>query len=141
MKRTQACPWSFCYIYYIFMYAREKIFDRLSLGVIPSLPFFFSSSVPLFVVLTCLIAVPDCLRVVVSSPSFLPESPSFPSLRFFLPLLPFFSFFSPFFCLSLLSIPLFFSFFFIFLKKVAETFCGYLKSSYLCTRFPQGGLD
>ena len=34
-----------------------------------------------------------------------------------------------------------FLFFLYFFKKVAETFCGYLKSCYLCTRFPQGGLD
>ena len=65
--------------------------------------------------------------------------PLFPFLALFPPLASVFSFFSPFFCLSLLSVPVFL-FFLYFFKKVAETFCGYLKSCYLCTRFPQGGL-
>ena len=129
---TLKCDYTL-YIYYGAAHHRSPVFFC---------PFFRTIAlfVPLFVVLTCLIAVPDCLRVVVSSPSFLPESPSFPSLRFFLPLLPFFFFFAFFLPFSPFR-PCFSLFFFIFLKKVLETFCGYLKSSYLCTRFPQGGLD
>ena len=136
---TLKCDYTL-YIYYGAAHHRSPVFYRTPI-------IFFarfrtiSLSLLLFVVLNyprCCARLPLCRFF--SAPSFLPESPSFPSLRFFLPLLPFFLFFRLFSAfLSFLS--LFFSFFFVFFKKVAETFCGYLKSSYLCTRFPQGGLD
>lgn len=98
------------------MYAREKKFDRLSLGVIPSPPSSFS-----FLASFCCTDVPSllCLIAFVSlflrlpfcrnPPLSLPCAFSSPCSRFFL----FFRLFSAF--LSFLS--LFFSFFFIFFKK------------------------
>ena len=128
---TLKCDYTL-YIYYGAAHHRSPVFFARFSVPLPS--------VPLFVVLTCLIAVPDCLRVVVSSPSFLPESPSFPSLRFFLPLLPFFFFFFAFFLPFSPFCPCFSLFFILFLKKLLKHFVVIFKLPTFALAFRKGGL-